>query len=185
MRISPIRVLKYCWLYFVMWSTSWMTDLRPVIKLRGFLARPAFKKCGRNLQICHGTDIKYSANMVVGNDVFIASYCWINAVGGLTIEDEVMLGPFVVIATGDHVFKNGSARFAGGARAPVKIEFGSWVGAHAVITRGVTIGRGSLIGANAVVTKDVRSGTVAGGVPAREVSDHVKELESDPDLIGR
>lgn len=162
-----------------------MTDLKPVIKLRGFLAKPAFKKCGRNLQLASGTKIAYTSNITIGNDVFISSYCWINAGGGLTIEDEVMLGPFTVISTGDHVFKGGSARFSGGARAPVKIGHGSWVGSHAVITRGVTIGNGSLIGASAVVTKDVRPGTVSAGVPAREISDHVKELKSDPNLIGR
>jgi acetyltransferase-like isoleucine patch superfamily enzyme len=182
MRISPVRVLKYLWFRFVMLTTGWLPDFTPVLQFRGFLTRPAFKKCGKNFQVASGTIINFTSKVSIENNVFIANNCWINAAGGVIIEDEVMLGPFVVISTGDHVFKNGSARFGGGIRGPVKIERGSWIGAHAVITRGVTIGDGSLIGANAVVTHDVKSGTMNAGVPAREICDHVKELESDPDL---
>lgn len=173
-----VRVLKYLWFRFVMLTTGWMPDLEPVLRLRGFLASLAFKKCGKNLQIASGTKIGFTSNMVVGNDVFIGNYCWILASGGLTIEDEVMLGPFVVIIAGDHAFKNGSARFGGGIRSPIKLERGCWLSAHAVVTRGVTVGAGSLVAANAVVTHDVRAGTVNAGVPAREIADHIEERQA-------
>lgn len=179
-----VRILKYFWFHFIMWLTAFLPDNTPFLRLRGFLLKGAFKKCGRNFQIASGAKILFSANMEVGNDVFIANYCWINAAGGLTIEDEVMLGPFVVVVTGDHVFKNGSARFSGGVRGLIKLEKGCWIAAHAVITRGVTVGAGALVAANAVVTKDVTSGMVWGGVPAKEI-EPVKEYEPDPDSIGR
>lgn len=53
--------------------------------------------------------------------------------------------------------------------APVKIGNGVWVGAHATILLGVTIGDNAVIAAGAVVTKDVPANAVAGGIPAKTI----------------
>jgi acetyltransferase-like isoleucine patch superfamily enzyme len=50
---------------------------------------------------------------------------------------------------------------------PVKIGRGVFVGARAIILKGVTIGDRAAVGAGAVVTKDVPAGHVAVGNPAR------------------
>lgn len=50
--------------------------------------------------------------------------------------------------------------------SPIHIGAGCFIGARAVILKGVTIGDGSVIAANAVVTKDVPSGNLAAGNPA-------------------
>jgi len=44
-----------------------------------------------------------------------------------------------------------------------------WVGSHALINGGVTIGDGAVIGAGAVVIKDVPPYAVVGGVPAKVI----------------
>ncbi len=53
--------------------------------------------------------------------------------------------------------------------APVEIGNGVWVGAHATILSGVTIGDNAVIAAGAVVTKDVPANAVVGGVPAQTI----------------
>lgn len=53
------------------------------------------------------------------------------------------------------------------ARGPVVIGNDVWIGAGAVIRRGVTVHDGAVIGAGAVVTRDVPAYTVVAGVPAR------------------
>jgi acetyltransferase-like isoleucine patch superfamily enzyme len=55
--------------------------------------------------------------------------------------------------------------------APITIGDDVWIGARAVILKGVTVGRGSVIGAGAVVTRDVEPYTVVAGNPAVKVKD--------------
>lgn len=50
---------------------------------------------------------------------------------------------------------------------PVRIGNHVWIGARAMVLKGVTIGDGAIVAAGAVVTKDVPSGALVGGVPAR------------------
>jgi acetyltransferase-like isoleucine patch superfamily enzyme len=52
---------------------------------------------------------------------------------------------------------------------PVTIEDGVWLGYHATVLKGVTIGRWSIVGAMAVVTKDVPPFSIAAGNPAKVV----------------
>jgi acetyltransferase-like isoleucine patch superfamily enzyme len=53
--------------------------------------------------------------------------------------------------------------------APVVIERGAWIGARAVILKGVTIGEGAVVGAGAIVARSVPARTVAVGNPARAI----------------
>jgi maltose O-acetyltransferase len=163
------RVLKYCWFIFIMRLTSILPDLKLVMRLRGFLLKPCFQDCGRNFQICSGTMIIYSSKVSIGNDVYIAYNCWIQGYGGVTLEDEVMLGPSTIIASNNHTFKNGSYRFGEGIAKPIMLKRGSWTGGHVVIAAGVTVGEGAACAAGAVVTRDVPDRVVVGGVPAKVI----------------
>ena len=61
------------------------------------------------------------------------------------------------------------------------IEDNVWIGDHATVLKGVTIGRNSVVAARAVVTRDVPANVVVAGNPARVV----RELESDRELKTR
>jgi len=56
---------------------------------------------------------------------------------------------------------------------PIRIEDHAWIGAEAMILKGVTIGEGAIIGARSVVTKDVPPYCIVAGNPAKVV----KQLE--------
>nr|WP_179190468.1 CatB-related O-acetyltransferase [Enterococcus sp. 4G2_DIV0659] len=51
----------------------------------------------------------------------------------------------------------------------VVIENDVWIGSHAKLLEGVTIGTGAIIAAGALVTKDVSPYSIVGGVPARVI----------------
>lgn len=107
----------------------------------------------------------FGKNIKVGKNVFINSGCQFQDQGGITIGDGCLIGHQVVFATINHDFiaeKRGNMRVA-----PIILGKNVWVGAHATILQGITIGDGSVIAAGAVVTKDVPANVVVGGVPAK------------------
>lgn len=164
-----MRLLQYLWFHFIALATTWLPDLRPVLRLRGFLLRPAFKSCGKNFQIARHVTINFCNRLEIGGDVYIATGCWLHAWGGIVIEDGVQLGPYVVLVTGDHTRKNGSYRYGPSQLGPIRLCQGSWLAAHATVTKNVTVGRGALLAANSVATRDIPPLALAGGVPARVI----------------
>ena len=168
-----IRLIKYYWYRIVMIATHFLGDVSISLKIRGILLKPAFKKCGRNLQVSTGAIINWSSNIEVGDDVFIANYCWIQGVGGVELRDKAMLGPFTVIASNNHTRDpRGYFRFGPPKRGKIILCEGCWTGAHAVVTAGVTIGEGAAVAANGVATKDVPKFSVVAGVPAKVIKEY-------------
>jgi maltose O-acetyltransferase len=166
-----MRLPKYLWLHFVTLVTGWLPDLKPVMRMRGFLLRPSFKTCGRNFQMARRVTINFPNRLEIGSDVYIATGCWLHAWGGIVLEDEVQLGPYSVLVTGDHSLKGGSYRNGPSTLASIRMCHGSWIAAHAVVTKGVSVGRGALIAAGSVATTNIPDLAIAAGVPARIIKD--------------
>ncbi|MCD8151423.1 MAG: sugar O-acetyltransferase [Clostridiales bacterium] len=123
---------------------------------------PFYSECGKNI--------------FVGENVFINFCCHFQDQGGIYIGDGSLIGSQVVIATINHDLN--PARRADNHPAPVHIGKKVWIGSHATILPGVTIGDGAVVAAGAVVTKDVPANTVVAGVPARVLNNSLQERES-------
>jgi maltose O-acetyltransferase len=164
-----MRVLQYLWFHFITCATGWMPDLRPILRLRGFLLRPAFKRCGADLQVARRVTINFTNRLEIGHHVFLAAGCWLHAGGGIVLEDEVQLGPYSVLVSGDHTPLGGSYRFGPSNAAPIHIGRGAWIAAHATVTKGIVVGQGALLAANSVATHDIPAFAIAGGVPAQPI----------------
>lgn len=86
----------------------------------------------------------------------------------VTIGNYVMTGPNVTIVTGDHrtdfigeyMIKVTDKMKLPENDKPVVIEDDVWIGAGAIILKGVTIGRGSIVSAGAVVRKNIPPYTI-------------------------
>ena len=55
--------------------------------------------------------------------------------------------------------------------APIRIGDKAWIGARAILLKGVQIGEGGVVAAGAVVTRDVPAWTLVAGNPARPVKE--------------
>lgn len=99
--------------------------------------------------------------------MFINSGCCFQDQGGITIGDGALIGHQVVLATLNHDLN--PERQKSMKAAPIVIGKNVWIGAHATVLAGVSIGDNAVIAAGAVVTKDVPPMTVVAGIPAKTV----------------
>jgi acetyltransferase-like isoleucine patch superfamily enzyme len=104
----------------------------------------------------------------------------------LSASDEITLGNGVMLANGAYVTDSDwhtiYDRTVRDERVtPVHIGENVWLGDHATVLKGVTIGKNSIVAARAVVTRDVPENVVVAGNPAKVV----KELDPDRDLTTR
>lgn len=92
-------------------------------------------------------------------------------IGPVEIGRDVLLAQYVVLSGLNHAYDDPTRPISaqGVTTAPILVEDGAWLGAHAVITAGVRIGRNAVVAAGSVVTRDVADFTVVAGSPAREV----------------
>ncbi len=101
----------------------------------------------------------------LGNNVFINHACSFLDMGGITVEDHVLIGPKVNLITENHPLDPADRRAL--ICKPILIKRNAWIGAGATILPGVTIGENAVVAAGAVVSKDVPANTVVGGIPAK------------------
>ena len=108
--------------------------------------------------------------MLIGNDVGLSG-CSITAVDRITIGDRVLVGAGVLIIDTDAHPLSPEGRAAQQPAIAIPIEIGNdvFIGARAIILKGVKIGTGAVVGAGAVVTKNVPSRSIVGGNPAKIV----------------
>jgi acetyltransferase-like isoleucine patch superfamily enzyme len=103
--------------------------------------------------------------ITIGKNVFINHACSFLDMGGITIEDNVLIGPKVNLITENHPLNPADRRAL--ICEPIVIKRNAWIGAAATILYGVTIGENSIVAAGAVVTSDVPPNSIVGGVPAK------------------
>lgn len=112
-----------------------------------------------------------SGDVVIGEKSFINSGCVLYIGNGITIGNNVSIAANCVLAPTNHEFADSSVIHQDQGFRPskggIKIGDDVWVGAHAVILAGTSIGNGAVVAAGAVVRGEVAPGSVVVGVPAR------------------
>lgn len=117
------------------------------------------------------SDLICAEKINVGDDVLIA---W-----GVTIidndshsiywperaQDAKQVGE-ILAEGGNASTLNAAKNWAVVDTAPIDIADKSWIGAHAIITKGVTIGEGAVVATGSVVTRDVPAWSLVAGNPA-------------------
>lgn len=115
--------------------------------------------------------VRYNGELIIGNNVAISNTA-IVCEKRITIGNNVRIGANVVIYDSDFhsldIIKRTSTHEDRSdiIRKPVVIEDGVFIGAHAIILKGVTIGKNSIVGAASVVTRNIPPNEIWAGNPA-------------------
>lgn len=123
-----------------------------------------------------------TSRIEIGNNVFIGGGALIDCLDQITIGNDVLISYQVIIMDSDNHSLRASERigdlkrwrdqeydWSRVNRAPIEIHSKTWIGARAIITKGVVIGEGAVVATGAVVTKDVPPYTIVAGNPARVI----------------
>jgi acetyltransferase-like isoleucine patch superfamily enzyme len=109
----------------------------------------------------------FGRHIQLGKNVFINHACTFLDLGGITIEDDVQIGPKVNIITENHPVDPSQRKMLN--LKSVLVKRNAWIGAAATILPGVTVGENAIVAAGAVVHKDVAANTIVGGIPAKMI----------------
>ncbi|NRO16490.1 DapH/DapD/GlmU-related protein [Lactobacillus helveticus] len=109
----------------------------------------------------------YGRNIKLGERVFINANVMMVDLGGITIEDDVLIGPGAYLISVNHQLDPHHRKEL--ELKPVLIKKNAWIGAKATILPGVTVGENAVVAAGAVVTKDVPANTVVAGMPDKVI----------------
>ena len=148
-------------------STSSFTRWTRTIRRK--ICCPPFDACGKNVNIERGAYFSAGGGISIGSGSGLGVNCRVH--GPLSIGDNVMMGPDVVILTHTHNIERTDIPMGLQGSRVQKVTIGNdvWIGMRSIIMPGIHIGNGAVIGAGAVVTKDVPDYAIVGGVPAKVI----------------
>jgi acetyltransferase-like isoleucine patch superfamily enzyme len=136
-------------------------------EIRSLLSRITATEIDESTAVFTPLYINYGKHTKIGKNVFINFDCTFLDLGGITIEDNVLIAPKVSLLSEGHPLspENRQSLVPG----PIHIKKNAWIGANATILPGVTVGENAVVASGAVVNKDVPDNTVVGGVPAKVI----------------
>ncbi len=136
-----------------------------VEQIRERLSEIIGKKIDVSTRIFVPFHTNFGRHISLGKNVFINHDCTFLDLGGITIEDDVLIGPKVSLISENHPIAPANRKSLSLHRVVIKRN--AWIGAGATILAGVTVGENAVVAAGAVVTKDVSANSIVGGVPAK------------------
>ncbi|WP_153798518.1 DapH/DapD/GlmU-related protein [Foetidibacter luteolus] len=136
-------------------------------EVRHLLSQITGSEIDESVDVFTPLHINYGKHTKIGKNVFINFDCVFLDLGGITIEDGVLIAPKVsLLSEGHPLSPEGRQSLVPGR---IHIKKNAWIGAGAIILAGVTVGENAVVAAGAVVSKDVPADSVVGGVPAKMI----------------
>lgn len=134
-------------------------------EIRNILSQITDSEIDESVTIFTPFHINYGKHTKIGKNVFINFDCVFLDLGGITIEDNVLIAPKVSLLTEGHPIEpeNRHSLTVG----HIHIKKNAWIGANATILQGVTIGENAVVALGSVVSNDVPDNTIVGGIPAK------------------
>jgi acetyltransferase-like isoleucine patch superfamily enzyme len=127
---------------------------------------------GKKCVISAFTKVKITGPFVMGRRVQISTGCFIGAgPAGLTLGDDVLIGPNCTILTGNYLFDRLDLPLQeqGTTSKGVRIGDRVWVGSNSVVLAGAELGDNVIVSAGSVVGGTVPPNSIVLGNPAKVI----------------
>jgi acetyltransferase-like isoleucine patch superfamily enzyme len=138
-------------------------------EIRNLLSQITASEIDESVAVFTPLYINYGKHTKIGKNVFINFDCVFLDLGGITIEDGVLIAPKVSLLSEGHPLSPEKRHSL--VPKPILIKKNAWIGANATILHGVTIGENSVVAAGSVVSKDVPDNVIVGGAPAKIIKE--------------
>ena len=138
-------------------------------EIRELLSKITATEIHESVTVFTPLHINYGKHTKIGKNVFINFDCVFLDLGGITIEDNVLIAPKVSLLTESHPLHPKERQSL--IPKPILIKKNAWIGANVTILQGVTIGENAVVAAGSVVSKDVPDNVVVGGIPAKIIKE--------------
>ncbi len=148
------------------WTDGWRGKLG--VAIRYAVAKSSAKDCGEVVYIGPYVEIRHWEHLRLGSNVSLHRGCYIDAIGGISIGNDVSVAHGSSILSANHQWGDFSVPIRDNPiqLAEIRISDDVWIGCGCRILAGVSIRSRAVVAAGAVVIGDVASGTLVGGVPA-------------------
>lgn len=166
-----------------------------------WVINPWVHKRGAGVRVCHSArlDVLPFRRFELGQRSTVEDYCIVNngvgdvlvgeysrlgigsvIIGPVTIGSQVIIAQHVVISGLNHGYQaiDLPIRQQPVTALPILIDDECWIGANAVITAGVQIGKHAIVAAGSIVTRDVPAYTVVAGNPAKVLKQYDHACQS-------
>jgi acetyltransferase-like isoleucine patch superfamily enzyme len=144
-----------------------MNDSADPTEIRHILSQITGSEIDESVAVFTPLYINYGKHTKIGKNVFINFDCVFLDLGGIIIEDNVLIAPKVSLLSEGHPVSPDERQSL--VPGTIHIKKNAWLGAGATILPGVTIGENAVVAAGAVVSKDVPANTIVGGIPAKYI----------------
>lgn len=158
---------------------------------------------GPNSRIAIGSNSIIAGELLVfphGGRIVVGNWCFIGPGTRLWSGASIRIGDRVLIAHNVNIFDNLTHPLDAAARhaqfkaiangghplqpelddVPVVIGDDAWIGASAIVLKGISVGRAAVVAAGSVVTRDVPAYAVVAGNPARVIRNLDSEASVAP-----
>lgn len=142
------------------------SSLFPVYGLKRWLLKLFGAKIGCNVEFKPCVNIKYPWHLDLGDYVWIGENVWIDCLVPVIIKSNVVISQGAVLLTGSHDYKSKDFKLLTGS---IIIESGVWIGALAIVNKGITIGSHAMLTSGSVATGDLESYSIYQGNPAKKI----------------
>ena len=178
LRLRGIKVGQSCSFFGLPISSLHPDSSIRIGNANSFISKPSMTALGVSHPVVLRTLLPGASITIADNSGF--SGCSICSATSIDIGNGVLIGADAIIADTDFHPIHPNRRYAplkNASSKSITIEDDVFIGARAIVLKGVTIGKGSVIGAGSVVTRSCPPMSVIAGNPARIIATIPNETE--------